>query len=142
MPALQVSARILIPEEELHFTFARSSGPGGQNVNKVNSKATLHWNPSLSAALPDDVRARFLTKYAGRITNDGHVVIISQESRDQPKNIALCLDKLRNLIAGVLTVPKKRRPTKPTKGSKQRRLSAKKQRSDVKSGRRSIGPGE
>lgn len=142
MPSLEVTARITLSEEELRFSFARSSGPGGQNVNKVNSKATLRWNPSASPALPEDVRARFLARYASRLTNEGELLITSQESRDQPKNIAICLEKLRIMIAGVLTAPKKRRPTKPTKGSKQRRLTAKKQRSEVKAGRRGIGRGE
>lgn len=138
MADLIITPRIAISDEELQFSFARSSGPGGQNVNKVNSKATLRWNPTVSTALPDDVRARFLATYASRITNDGEVVITSQESRDQPKNIAICLEKLRGMIQQVLKAPKKRRPTKPTKGSKQRRLNEKKQRAEVKAGRRNI----
>lgn len=142
MADLPITSRITIPDEELAFSFARSSGPGGQNVNKVNSKATLRWNPTASAALPDEVRARFLKLYASRLTNDGEILITSQESRDQPKNIAICLEKLRGMIQQVLTPPKKRRPTKPTKGSKQRRLNDKKQRSEVKAGRRGIGRGE
>lgn len=142
MADLHITSRIVISDEELGFSFARSSGPGGQNVNKVNSKATLRWNPTASPALPDDVRARFLARYASRLTNEGEILITSQESRDQPKNIAICLEKLRGMIAGVLAAPKKRRPTKPTKGSKQRRLTAKKQRSEVKAGRRGVGRGE
>jgi ribosome-associated protein len=142
MADLQITSRIVIPDEELVFSFARSSGPGGQNVNKVNSKATLRWNVTASAALPDDVRSRFLKLYASRLTNDGEILITSQESRDQPKNIAICLEKLRGMIQQALTAPKKRRPTKPTKGSKQRRLNDKKQRSELKAGRRNIGRGE
>jgi ribosome-associated protein len=136
---LEISARITIPDEELHFTFSRSSGPGGQNVNKVNSKATLHWKPGLSLALPEEVRARFLTAYANRLTNEGDVVITSQLYRDQPKNIDDCLAKLRAMILQILVPPKKRRPTKPSKGSKLRRLDAKKRRSEVKEGRRGGG---
>jgi len=136
MPTLNITTRIVVPEEELVFSFARSGGPGGQNVNKVNSKATLRWKPSASVALPEDVRGRFLARFANRLTNDGEIVITSQESRDQPKNIASCLEKLRQMVLQVLSAPKKRRPTKPTKGSKQRRLNAKKQRSEVKSGRK------
>ena len=142
MADLHITSRIVIPDEELIFSFARSSGPGGQNVNKVNSKATLRWNVTASAALPDDVRSRFLKVYASRLTNEGEILVTSQESRDQPKNIAICLEKLRGMIQQVLTAPKKRRPTKPTKGSKQRRLNDKKQRSEVKAGRRNIGRGE
>jgi ribosome-associated protein len=134
--------RITIPDDELRFSFSRSGGPGGQNVNKVNSKATLHWNPAASTALPDDVRGRFLARFASRLTNEGYVVITSQESRDQPKNIDSCVAKLHAMIAEVLKPPKRRRPTKPTKGSKLRRLKEKKQRSETKAGRRSVRPAE
>ena len=133
---LSISTRITIADEELRFSFSRSGGPGGQNVNKVNSKATLHWQPGSSAALPEDVRDRFLARYAARITNDGDVVITSQQSRDQPKNIEDCLEKLRAMILAILVPPKKRRATKPTKGSQRRRLNEKKQRSQTKQNRR------
>jgi ribosome-associated protein len=135
---LPITSRITIPDAELSFTVARSGGPGGQNVNKVNSKATLRWNPGTSLALPDEVRERFLKRFSSRLTNEGDLLIVSQESRDQPKNIATCLEKLKAMIAEVLTPPKKRRPTKPTKGSKVRRLKDKKQRSEVKAGRRGV----
>src|SRR5262245_38634573 len=125
---LQISAHIAIPEDELSFSFSRSSGPGGQNVNKVASKATLRWAAAASQALPVDVRGRFLAKFASQLTNDGEVVLYSQEFRDQPKNIAACREKLRVMISSVLAPPKKRRPTKPTKGSKVRRLNDKKSR--------------
>ncbi|WP_254511262.1 alternative ribosome rescue aminoacyl-tRNA hydrolase ArfB [Anatilimnocola floriformis] len=136
MADLQISSRILIPDSEFRFTFARSSGPGGQNVNKVSSKATMHWDATQSPSLPDDVKRRFLDKFASRITTQGEIVIISQESRDQPKNIQLCLDKLRGMILEILVPPKKRRPTKPTKGSKVRRLNEKKSKSQTKANRR------
>jgi ribosome-associated protein len=135
---LVVSPRVAIPDDELHFSFARSSGPGGQNVNKVNSKATLHWHVVASQALPDDIRARFLSTYAGRLTNEGAIVISSQESRDQPQNVAICREKLSEMIRAVLVAPKKRRPTKPTKGSQRRRLTEKKNRGDIKQGRRTV----
>jgi ribosome-associated protein len=136
MSDLHVSARITIPDAELRFSFARSSGPGGQNVNKVSSKATLHWDVTQSPSLPDDVKRRFLDKFASRITTQGEIVITSQESRDQPKNIQSCLDKLRGMLLEVLVPPKKRRPTKPTKGSKVRRLNDKKSKSQTKANRR------
>ena len=136
---LAVNSQITIPDAELRLSFSRSSGPGGQNVNKVNSKATLHWQASNSPSLPADVRARFVQKYASRLTNEGEIVIASQESRDQPKNIAACYEKLREMILAVARPPKKRRPTRPTLGSKTRRLKAKKQRSQVKEHRRSGG---
>jgi ribosome-associated protein len=133
---ITLNSRITIPESELRFSFARSSGPGGQNVNKVSSKATLHWDVTNSPSLPDDVKQRFLAKFASRITTQGEIVITSQESRDQPKNVQLCLDKLRAMLLEVLVPPKKRRPTKPTKGSKVRRLNEKKIQSQRKANRR------
>ena len=136
---LQITTHIAIPDDELHFSFSRSSGPGGQNVNKVSSKATMRWAVVASQALPADVRGRFLTKYAGQLTKDGELVLYSQEFRDQPKNIDACREKLRRMIASVVTPPKKRRPTKPTKGSKVRRLNDKKSRAKVKEGRRFRG---
>jgi ribosome-associated protein len=120
----------------LRLSFARSSGPGGQNVNKVSSKAILHYAVRTSPSLPEDVRVRFLDRYASRITNAGEVVIHSEEFRDQPKNIQACRDKLREMIVSVLKPPKKRRATKPSRGSKVRRLKEKKARSQVKEGRR------
>ena len=139
---LQISTNIAIPDDELQLSFSRSSGPGGQNVNKVSSKATLRWAVQTTPSLPDDVRQRFLGAYQSRITNDGEIVIHSQEYRDQPKNIAACHEKLREMILAVLRPPKKRRPTKPTKGSKVRRLKAKKTRSQVKEGRKFRGGSE
>jgi len=132
---LVIANNLTIPESELRFSFARSSGPGGQNVNKVSSKAILHFDVRNSPGLPVDVRARFLDRYASRVTKAGEVVIHSEEFRDQPKNIQACHDKLRDLILAVLKPPKKRRPTKPSRGSKVRRLKAKKARSQIKQGR-------
>jgi ribosome-associated protein len=136
---LQISQRIAIPDEELHLAFSRASGPGGQNVNKVSSRATLRWAVRTTPSLPADVRQRFLERYASRITTAGEILISSQEFRDQPKNIDACRDRLREMIVAVLVPPKKRRKTKPTKGSKVRRLKEKKSRSQVKEGRRFRG---
>ena len=133
---LQVSPGLIIPEAELRLSFARSSGPGGQNVNKVSSKAVLHFAAATSPSIPPDVRQRLIERYQSRLTNDGEIVIHSDEYRDQPRNIQACYDKLRAMIMPILRPPKKRRPTKPTRGSKVRRLKEKKARSDVKAGRR------
>jgi ribosome-associated protein len=133
---LQITNSIGIPDDELEFSFSRSSGPGGQNVNKVSSKATLRWGAQASRQLPPGVRERFLAKYGNQLTKDGDLVIYSQEFRDQPKNIEACREKLRAMIASIVIPPKKRRPTKPTKGSKVRRLNDKKSRSQLKEGRR------
>jgi ribosome-associated protein len=133
---IAVNDRLIIPDGELQFTFSRSSGPGGQNVNKVNSKATMRWNVTQSPSLPDDVRARFIARFRNRITHEGDLLITSQRYRDQPKNIADCCDKLAAMLREVLVPPKRRRATKPTRGSKVRRLEAKRQRGMKKEGRR------
>ncbi len=77
-----------MPLDELRFSFSRASGPGGQNVNKVNSKVTLHWNVRSSLALPEQVRDRFLATYSHRVSVEGDVVVYSQRHRDQPQNRA------------------------------------------------------
>jgi ribosome-associated protein len=136
---LEISPTLRIPEAELRLSFARSSGPGGQNVNKVSSKAVLHFDALRSPSLPSEVRERFLTRYKSRVTTAGEVVIHSDEFRDQPRNIEACYDKLRAMILAVLRPPKKRRPTKPTRGSKVRRLKEKKSRAAIKQGRQYRG---
>lgn len=129
---LVVNSKLSVPLREFTFTFARSSGPGGQNVNKVNTKATLRWSVKSTKSLPADVKGRFLERYRRRITTDGDLVMTSQRFRDQGRNVADCLAKLRDLIEQVATVPKKRKPTKPGKGAKERRLKDKKARSTRK----------
>lgn len=133
---LRVNDRISIPYAEFDFTFARSGGPGGQNVNKVNSKVTLRWAVRTSPTLPPDVFARFRAKYHRRITKDGDLVMTSQRYRDQGRNVADCLEKLRELLLDVAVAPRKRKPTRRTKGSVQRRLNDKKQQSAKKQNRR------
>lgn len=127
--------KISIPQDELHFTYARSSGAGGQNVNKVNSKAVLRWLPATSRAMPEPVRARFMARYGSKLNAEGELIIASERHRDQGRNAADCLDKLREMIASVWRAPKKRVATKPTFGSKQRRIKAKKARGEIKAGR-------
>lgn len=133
---LVVNSSITIPDSELKFTFSRASGPGGQNVNKVSSKATLHFRAAESPSLPAAVKERLLSKYHSRLTNAGEFVIVSQTHRDQPQNIESCREKLREMILAVAKPPKRRRGTKPTRGSKVRRLKAKKERAAIKQGRR------
>src|SRR5262245_32195494 len=124
-----------IPREELDVSFARSGGPGGQNVQKVSSKALVRWKPAASRALPEDVKSRLLAQQRHRLTNEGELLITSQRTRDQGRNLEDCLDKLREIVRRALTPPKPRRPTKPTRGSKERRLVAKKQRAHRKASR-------
>ena len=139
---LEVNDNIRIPAAELNFSFARSGGPGGQNVNKVNSKAVMHWDATTSTALPPAVQQRFLDRYRNRMTKDGVLVMQSQRYRDQARNIEDCMNRLRQMVLDVLVAPVKRRPTRPSKGAKQRRLQSKKETAQKKQMRRQPGPGD
>jgi ribosome-associated protein len=133
---LLVNSRIQIPLAEFEFSYARSSGPGGQNVNKVNSKATLRWPLVRSPSLPEDVRQRFLARHHRRMTVEGDLVVTSQRYRDAGRNADDCLEKLRELLLEVAQPPKRRKPTRPTRGSIRRRLDDKRRRSQKKGSRR------
>jgi ribosome-associated protein len=130
--ALRINTRIAIPRSELLFTFVRSSGPGGQNVNKVASKAVLRWAATSSPSIPDDVRARLLARAARQINDRGELVLTSQRYRDQSRNKDDCLEKLRSLIASVAKAPRIRRKTKPSKSSREARLKDKRAASQKK----------
>ncbi len=110
---LIVNERLKIPLREIHFQFARSSGPGGQNVNKVSSKAVLRWNMGASASAPEEVKRRFCEKFPRRVSRE--VVIASSRFRDQGRNVADCLEKLRAALAEAANPPKPRRPASRTK---------------------------
>ena len=133
---MHINADLRIPEDELEWTYVRSGGPGGQNVNKVASKAVLRWNVAASRSLPEDVKARLRALQANRITAEGDLVLTSQRFRDQERNKQDCLDKLRELLVQAATVPKARKKTKPSRASKARRLEAKRRRSGTKQSRR------
>jgi ribosome-associated protein len=122
---LVVNRDLRIPLREFRFSFSRSSGAGGQNVNKVNTKATLRWDVMGTASLREDVRQRFCARYHRRITSDGDLVITSQRFRDQGRNVADCLEKLRALLTEVATPPRRRRPTRPSRAGVERRLAQK-----------------
>ena len=133
---LEINQSISIPRDELVFTYARSSGPGGQNVNKVNTKVTMHWDVQASEALPADVRERFCDRYATRISKDGMLVLYSQRYRDQARNVEDCMAKLKEFVLAVASPPKARRKTKPTRGSIKRRLENKRKKGEKKQSRR------
>lgn len=131
----EVDERIRIPDDELIFTFARSGGPGGQNVNKVASKAILRWRLASNLTVPVEIKDRLRGLQRNRITGDDELVIQAQNYRDQERNKMECLDRLREMLKEASFVPKVRRASKPSRGSKQRRLDAKKRRSSIKSQR-------
>ena len=136
-----VSKILRWPLREFHFSFARSSGPGGQNVNKLNTKALLRWPVTASRSLPEGVRRRLLAKYRRRMTAEGDLLITSQRFRDAGRNVADCLEKLRKMLAEAAVAPKVRRPTKPTRGSVRRRLDRKRRHSRKKDLRRHLADG-
>lgn len=121
-----------IPSHEYELSFSRSSGAGGQNVNKVNSKATLHWNALKSTTLPLSVMDRFLKKYQNKLSVEGILTLSSQEHRTQHLNIAAVIKKLHDMIESVSIAPKIRKKTKPTKSSINDRIKEKKSRGDTK----------
>ncbi len=133
---LTVNNKISIPLRELRFSYARSPGPGGQNVNKVNTKAILKWSVETTKSLPENVKRRFLERYRRRISKTGELVLQSHRFRDQGRNTADCLAKLREMILEVAKVPKVRKVTKPSLASKRRRLDSKKRTSQRKASRR------
>jgi len=136
---LNVTPAIRIPLSEVEFTYAKSGGPGGQNVNKLNTKAVLRWALMSSTALPQEVHLRFIEKYKKQITVEGDLVLNSTRHRSALENTEDCLEKLRAMILAVSKAPRPRKPTKPTKASNRRRLDAKKKQSQKKSGRRMKG---
>jgi ribosome-associated protein len=133
---IRINQQLAIPHHELSFSASRSGGPGGQNVNKVNTKATLRWAVVSSASLPEEVRARLVARLGRRLTTEGDLLVSSQRFRDAGRNVADCLEKLRGLLAEASRVPRPRKATRPTRGAIERRLQHKRQRSEKKRSRR------
>lgn len=132
---LYVTAKLQIPESELSESFIRSSGPGGQNVNKVSSAVELRFDIKHSPSLPEEIRQRLLTKADRRLTNDGVIVIHANRFRDQGRNREDARARLSAWIKDATFVAKKRVATKPTRASMQRRLETKKKTGEQKRNR-------
>jgi ribosome-associated protein len=129
---LQVNDALSIPRTELDVRVSRASGAGGQHVNKTSSRVEIFWNVRGSRALSEDQRARLLDRLASRLTTEGSVRVVASDMRSQSRNRNLAEERLAELVRRALVIPKKRRPTRPTKASKEARLDEKKRRSHTK----------
>ena|SRR2546423_481687 len=133
---LAVNETLSIPRSELDVRVSRSSGAGGQHVNKTSSRVEIFWNLLASRALDDTQRNRLREKLSSRITSDGNIRVVASDMRSQSRNRELAEERLADLVRRALIVPKKRRATKPTHASREARLESKKRHSTKKAERR------
>lgn len=127
-----INARLSIPRDELELKATRSSGPGGQHVNTSSTRIELVWNVATSPSLWEDERARLLEKLATRLDGEGRLRIVAQGERSQLQNREAAVARFAVVVAKALVVPKRRKATKPTKASKEKRLQGKKLRGNLK----------
>jgi ribosome-associated protein len=137
---LVVDQRVRVPLRELTFDFVRSAGPGGQNVNKVSSKAVVRWPVTTSPSLPPEIRERFVLRFGKRITRSGEVVIASQRFRSRARNLDDCLQKLCGMLAAAARAPVPRRATVAAPAARARRVAEKRARGETKRGRGPVRP--
>jgi ribosome-associated protein len=136
IPAIVVRPGVVVPSEAMEFRAVRSGGPGGQNVNKVSSKVELRVDLVAIQGLEPDARARLARLTTGATDAEGRLLVVSQLTRDQRRNLEDALAKVRVLVERALVRPRKRRPTRPSRGAVERRLGDKKARSRTKASRR------
>jgi ribosome-associated protein len=131
-----IRAGVVVPSEALSFRAVRASGPGGQNVNKVSSKVELRVDLRRVVGLDEGARARLRALCATSVDADGRLIVVSQVTRDQRRNLDDARERVRVLVERAMVRPRPRRATRPTRGSVERRLSEKKRRAQIKSNRR------
>jgi ribosome-associated protein len=131
-----VSKSIHIDPNEIFFKAVRASGPGGQNVNKTNTKVILFWNVTESKSISEEIKQRFMSKFARSINEEGFFLLTSSESRSQAQNLKICQDKLIKAISSVMLPRKIRKKSKPSRATKEKRLRSKKLQSEKKRMRR------
>ncbi len=138
MEDLVVSPSVTVPSRELRWSASRSGGPGGQNVNKVSSKVDLRFDLAHTSALTGPQITRLTALARNRLDEDGAIQIVVQDTRDQGQNLELARERLAEMIRACLKPPKARKPTKPSKGAKRRRLDDKKKVGEKKQQRRAV----
>ena len=129
---LAVNESLSIPRNELDIRVSRASGAGGQHVNKTSSRVEIFWNIPASRVLTDEQRARLLDKLSSRLTTEGSVRVVASDMRSQSRNRDFAEERLADLVRRALIIPRKRRPTKPTRAAKEARLESKKRHSSKK----------
>lgn len=132
MASIKLRGGVSVPEAELELRAARSGGPGGQSVNTTDSKVELRWDVSTSGALTDAQRARLRERLASRLTSDGVLILTGSEHKSQHRNRDAVIARFQAIVGEALIPPKTRRRTRPTRGSKERRLRGKKHRGEIK----------
>ncbi len=138
LPAeIVVTERVRVPAREVTLSFARSGGPGGQHVNRTETKVLLRWNPFASSALDDTDRALLRQRLAARLTSDGDLLVTSETHRDQKRNVEDVLERFARIVRDAIRRPTPRKRTRPSRASRERRIQAKKRRSGEKTLRRS-----
>lgn len=138
---VHITNTVSIPMSELRFRFARSSGPGGQHVNRSATQVELLFDVAGSPSLNETQRQRVLRKLRSRIDKEGVLHLVSQETRSQLRNREEVVERFQMLMREALRVPKRRIPTRPTRAARERQLAAKRRRSEVKRDRRPVQPG-